>query len=183
MYFIRKTIHFEVGRFQNPITQCVSGFWGAPRGPLRGQGVCTITVLVPRGLHDNVIVSKRFPHPWRDPPRKPHIAQNHIFPTFFHHFCFALWAQRAPPRPPLLARAPPLGPSEAPPRIATAPLGPQRAPLAAENAPKSVRVPPNSGQLSQNHVLSHVPSNIDTILVKVAVVPVGSIVQMLKKGT
>ena len=88
-----------------------------------------------------------------------------------------------PPGTPLLLNGPPPGPSEAPPRIATAPLGPQRAPLAAENAPKSVRVPPNSGQLSQNHVLSHVPSNIDTILVKVAVVPVGSIVQMLKKGT
>ena len=25
----------------------------------------------------------------------------HIFPTFFHNFFFALWAQRAPPRPPL----------------------------------------------------------------------------------
>ncbi len=111
------------------------------------------------------------------------MANIHIFPTFFHHFCFALWAQRAPPRPPLLARARSQGPSEAPLRIATAPLGPQRAPLAAENAPKSVRVPPNSGQLSQNHVLSHVPSNIDTILVKVAVVPVGSTLQMLKKGT
>ena len=83
----------------------------------------------------------------------------------------------------MLARARSQGRSEAPLRIATAPLGPQSAPLAAENAPKSMRVPPNSGQLSQNHVLSHVPSNIDTILVKVAVVPVGSIVQMLKKGT
>ncbi len=136
MYFLKKTIHFEAGRFQNRFSKCPSGFLGAPRGPRWGQGVCTITVLVPRGLHDNIIVSKRFPHPWRDPPRKPHIARNHIFPTFFHHFCFALWAQRAPSRLPLLARAPPLGPSEAPPRIATAPLGPQRAPLAAENATK-----------------------------------------------
>ena len=61
------------------------------------------------------------------------MANIHIFPTFFHHFCFALWAQRAPPRPPLLARARSQGPSEAPPRIATAPPGPKRAPRAAEN--------------------------------------------------
>ncbi len=136
--FLRKTIHFQNGRFQNRFSQCPPCFLGAQRGPGWGQEVCMITVLFPRGLHDNIIVSKRFPHPWRDPPGKPHVAQNHIFPTFYH-FCFALWAQRAPPRPPLLSRARSQGPPEPPPRIAMAPLGPKRAPRAAENAPKSVR--------------------------------------------
>ena len=36
LYFLRKSIHFEVGTFQNPNTQCPSGLLGAPREPRRG---------------------------------------------------------------------------------------------------------------------------------------------------
>ena len=78
----------------------------------------------PPGNRKSASPSCYFLPPRRDPPRKPHMAIIYIFPTFFDDFA-ADRSEKVPPGTPLLLNGPPPGPSEAPPRIATAPLGPQ----------------------------------------------------------